>query len=58
MVLQSFAINKFLNYFAELAEVQSVMQAPPQATPVPSKKIDEKAFFDVSFSYVFQFFFF
>lgn len=32
--------------FVELAEVQSVAQAPPQA--VPSKKIDEKAFFDVS----------
>lgn len=35
----------------ELAEVQSVAQAPPQAAPVPSKKIDEKAFFDVSRKY-------
>ncbi|XP_039436960.1 myotubularin-related protein 13 isoform X2 [Culex pipiens pallens] len=36
--------------YIELAEVQSVMQAPPQATPVPSKKIDEKAFFDLKTS--------
>uniref|UniRef100_A0A1S4GHX4 Uncharacterized protein n=2 Tax=Anopheles gambiae TaxID=7165 RepID=A0A1S4GHX4_ANOGA len=36
--------------YIELAEVQSVAQAPPQTAPAPSKKIDDRAFFDLKTS--------
>lgn len=39
-------IDSFQICFSELAEVQSVASAPP--AQVGTKKIDEKAFFDVS----------
>lgn len=36
--------------YIELAEVQSVAQAPPQTAPAPSKKVDDRAFFDLKTS--------
>ncbi|XP_049531218.1 myotubularin-related protein 13 [Anopheles darlingi] len=36
--------------YIELAEVQSVAAAPPQTAPAPSKKVDDRAFFDLKTS--------
>lgn len=45
---QELNINSINPYFLDLAEVQSVGQAVTPFQITGSKKIDEKAFFDVS----------